>query len=150
MLSPCPVFVLSNRRSEAHEAAIDASPRLTGGVFLAPLLFSAISRSYKGIIAKFSVPSKLSIWHILTKEKLVSSDTLAINEVRVVLSHFGRLVSTYWYLMRNNRSTLYVIINVWFYSICHVFPLKRMSVSCEKDRCIAWYCKYMSIYWIFF
>ena len=64
---------------------IDIDPRLTGGggcYLLPPLVFRDISRSYKRIIARFS--AKLSIWHILTKEKLVDSDTLVINYVRVM------------------------------------------------------------------
>ena len=61
-LAPVQFSYLSNRWSEAHEAAIDVNPRLTGGGDFWPLLFFRdISRSYKGVIAKFSVPSKLSI-----------------------------------------------------------------------------------------
>ena len=58
-LAPVQFSYLSNRRSEAHEAAIDVNPRLIGGGGFWPLsFFLDISRSYKGIIAKFSAPSK--------------------------------------------------------------------------------------------
>ena len=46
------------------------NPRLTGGgaVFPPPSFFRDISQSYKRIITKFLIPSKTSIWHILTKK----------------------------------------------------------------------------------
>ena len=59
------------------------NPRLTGGCFLPPSLFCDISRIYEWIITKFSIPSKTSVWHILTQGKLVTSHTSTTNDVRV-------------------------------------------------------------------
>ena len=56
-------------------------PATDGGrVYFLPLplsFFCDISRSYLRIIAKFSVPSKPSSLHVLTKGKLASFDTSA-------------------------------------------------------------------------
>ena len=58
--------------------------RLTEGVFFVPLsFFSDISQSYKRIITKFAITFKPSIWHILTKRKLDTSDMSTTNDVRV-------------------------------------------------------------------
>ena len=72
--------------SPVDQAAAELNPRLTGGLssdyFCPPPLsfFCDISRSYVRIIATFSVPSKPSILHVLTKGKLTSFDTSAIND----------------------------------------------------------------------
>ena len=59
-------------------------PRLTEGLFFAPSrFFCDISRRYVRIIAKFSITSRPSIWHILTEGKFDSFDRSAINDVRV-------------------------------------------------------------------
>ena len=55
-----------------------------GGFISCPIsFFRDFSRSYERIIAKSSVPSKLSIRHILKKGKLGSFDMSVINDVRV-------------------------------------------------------------------
>ena len=51
---------------------------------LSPLsFFRDISQSYKRIITKFSILSKPSIWHILTKGKLDTLNRSTTNDVRV-------------------------------------------------------------------
>ena len=63
---------------------IARAPQGGGAIFApSPLVFCDDSRSYVRIIAKFSIPSKPSNWHILTKRKLARFDRSAINDVRV-------------------------------------------------------------------
>ena len=49
--------------------------RPTGGIFATPpLIFQYIYQSYEWIATKFSVFTRSSIWHILTKKKPATSD----------------------------------------------------------------------------
>ena len=62
------------------------NPRPTGGGYFLPpplVCFCNNSISYLRIIAKFSIPSRPSISHILTKRKLANFDVSAINDVIV-------------------------------------------------------------------
>ena len=87
LLSREPIVVSSptRRRSKTlHKISPLTRDWPGGGLFFAPLLFFCdISRSYVRIIVKFLIPSKPSILHVLTKGKLASFDTSAINDVRV-------------------------------------------------------------------
>ena len=80
-------FDLSEVIGRCASVMLALNPRLTGGwLFFAPpplVFFRDISQSYKRIITKFSIPSKRSIWHILTKRKLDTSHTSTTNDVIV-------------------------------------------------------------------
>ena len=68
----------------ASAKRMDALPATDRGAIFCPLsLFRDISRSYKRIITKLSIPAKLSSWHILTKGKLVNSYMSTTNDVTV-------------------------------------------------------------------
>ena len=60
------------------------NPRVTGGLFRAPLsFFLNIFQTNRDIGTKLSVPSDKSILHILTKTKFRTYHRLAGNDVRV-------------------------------------------------------------------
>ena len=65
-------WITTSCRPNRRQALINL--RLTGreGYFCPLPFFRHIFLSYRRIIAKLSVPSKPSIWHILTKGKLVA------------------------------------------------------------------------------
>ena len=86
-LSPAPALYHWRCNNLYKKVPSDVNPRLTGveGFSLPSSLFRDISRSYQRTICKLSVPSRISIWHVLIREKEENCDGSAANKARLTL-----------------------------------------------------------------